>query len=132
MWPVVAPLRRPLSLVLVGLAAAGCNAPFARMPAQPPPGAGSLAGFVRTEDGRPVAGASVAASCFLVVGNADAVPQITTGEDGWYDLGVVGLTPGPCFIKGGTPDGLVFFVDNVTIVPGQSLRLDLTASRIVP
>ena len=59
------------------------------------------------------------------------IPAVV-GDDGWYDLGTVGLTPGPCFLKGGTNDGLVFFVDNVMIIPGQSVRLDLTARRMLP
>jgi hypothetical protein len=91
-------------------------------PVVPRGGAGGVAGFVRDETGRPMAGAFVAASCQV------RQVQIVADAQGWYDLGTAGLAPGRCSIKGGTDDGRWFFGE-VMVVGGTTQRIDFTAKR---
>ena len=119
-------LVRAAAALALALMLAACNVPFARVPTVPPPGTGSLAGFVRSEDGRPIVDAFLGASCLDL--SMRALPEIRTAEDGWYDFGEVGLTPGRCSIKGGSKDGRFFFGD-VMVIAGTAQRVDFTAKR---
>jgi hypothetical protein len=111
------------AVLLVG--ALGCGQ-VPGMPPQPvvPAGPqGGIAGYVRDEQGRPIGGATVAASCQV------REMLIVSSADGWYDLGSAGLAPGPCSIKGGSPDGVRSFFGDVVVVSGTSQRVDFVARR---
>jgi len=113
---------RLAATIALTIAACGVVPGVPRQGVVPAGPVGGVAGFVTEAGGQPVSGAVVVASCQV----SDFAT--TTDAQGWYDLGPAALRPGPCTLKGSTPDGRGFFED-VVVVAGATQRVDIVARR---